>query len=729
MDRPVDWHRIYADEHPPGDAIVPRRRLWICLAAFLLMLGLVLGRIVQLEIGQGATFRTRAARPLLRRESLPGVRGRILAADGSVLAHDKKTLNLAVHYRQLEEPPNGRWLRREVRSRLTRAQGKKPELVEAEQNKLLAERRQTAERLARLCDVSPANWSRRAGGIQTRVRRIADGVYRRRLAEFNRRQTEKTRPADSESTDSESTARRIGRFFLDLLEASVDELPPTRPTVAEELDYHVMAQNLPPAVVAELEANPDKYPGVKIVEQSRRAYPRGTLASNLLGHLGPIGPKELADSASEDYQPDDWIGRMGLERRYERLLHARRGLAVRQTDHGGRLLSSYRRQEPGVGRDLILTLDLHLQSTAEALLDEALARRTLSGRAIDGENVEPAGGAIVVMEINDGAIRAAASAPRFNPNLFTQPPLRSEAESAKMRKLLSDPGRPLFDRASRMAIPPGSVFKTVTAVALLESSTVDPLDSFHCRGYLEHPDRMRCAIYRRRGVGHGDVALRDAIAQSCNVYFFHHAGRMGARPLVDWARAFEFGRPTGVDLPDEAPGTLPSPETIRQLANRDWRTADTLLTAIGQGALTATPLQVVRMMAAVAGDGRLVTPHLASTLSSPDEPIRSRPPTTIKGLKISTLEELREGLRRVVSDSKGTARETVFIESIAIAGKTGTAETGGDRADHAWFAGYAPADDPKLAFVVVLEHSGDGGEVAGPVAKRLVLRMRQLGYF
>jgi penicillin-binding protein 2 len=214
--------------------------------------------------------------------------------------------------------------------------------------------------------------------------------------------------------------------------------------------------------------------------------------------------------------------------------------------------------------------------------------------------------------------------------------------------------------------------------------------------------------------------------------------------LVDWAWRFGFGRPTGVDLPGEASGTLPAPATIGQLEGHPWRTADTEALAIGQGSLEVTPLQVVRMMAAIANGGLLVTPHVISGLGlperaddrseagrseSPEDPIHIPPPRPIHGLHGSTLARIREGLVQVVSDPRGTARGTVYLDSVPIAGKTGTAETGADRAPHAWFAGYVPADRPKLAFVVVLEHAGHAAETAGPVANRLVRRMQQLGYF
>jgi len=642
-----DWHQFHASEAVAPAVVDSRRRLRICLAGFVVSLLVVFGRAVQLEVTQGAAFRGEAAKPLRRETQLPGVRGRILAGDGTVLAYDRQVPAVAVHYRHLES--------------------------------------ELSQRLARLCDVSPTEWRRRARRIESRVEQIAQSVRRRRGTET---------------------------------------------TVAEQLDYHVMAEDVPLEVVAEIEAHPEQYPGVKIVKRSRRAYPAGPLAAHVLGHLGPVTQRELEqeDGEGPGYHPADFVGRTGLERQYESLLRGRRGLAVELTDHSGRVLSCFRARQPGVGRDLVLTLDPSLQRAAEALLDSALKRRTTLT-----DSIEPAGGAIVVMDVGNGAIRAAAAAPRFDPNLFIS------GNSARRAALLTDPARPLFDRASQMAIPPGSLLKTLSAVALLESATVDPDEAFFCQGYLHRPDRQRCAIYQRQGTGHGEVALGDALAVSCNVYFFHHAGRLGVAPLVDWARRFGFGQPTGVDLPGEAAGSLPAPQADDDSTAPARQTGLAQLLAVGQGPVTVTPLQIVRMMGAVANGGRLVTPHLVARLGLPeltgdetpedysDDPIRVPPPRPIPGLRPQTLEVVREGLRRVVSDAEGTAHGTVCIDSIAIAGKTGTAETGGGRAAHAWFAGYLPAERPKLALVVVLEHSGDATAAAGPVAKRLVLRMIQLG--
>jgi penicillin-binding protein 2 len=753
-----DWHELHAAE--PQAVVDPRRRLRVCAFGFAAMLAVVLGRAAQLEWRHGDAFREEANRPLMRRASLPGVRGRILARDGVVLAGDHKVFALAVHYRYLEEPCNRAWLRRTARGRLTASERRNAGRVADEENRVLAERRNLAQRLMTLGSLTPGQWESRTRQIQARVERIAENVNRRRqeTAQQQRRDADEAVAADP------SFWSRIGSRLLEALNSSIDE-PTPRIIVAEETDYHVLAEDVPLAVVAEVEKNPDLYRGLKIVERSRRSYPAGALAAHVLGHLGPVEKEELSGNGKggthlpdpPDKSADDLVGRAGLERQYESLLFGHRGEAVELTDHGGRITSTYREREPGVGRDLVLTLDSRLQAAAETLLDQAIQRRTVTQ-----PDAPPAGGAVVVLDVHDGAILAAASAPRFKPGLF------AGGGSAELAALLADPAHPLFDRVAGMAIAPGSVFKVATSIALLESNTIQADTPLACRGYLDSPDQWRCAVYTRHGHGHGEVDLAGALAQSCNVYFFHHSRRMGPTPLIAWASHLGFGRPTGVDLPSEAGGTLPLPSGkgsgkggkgvgshllerpdqpsvgARRLAqmvpdpfSAGWSTADTLATCIGQGTLTATPLQVARMMAAVANGGLLVEPHLVSGLGlrdrggkdvdSPDDPIHVASPKAIEGLQPSTLAAVREGLRRVVEDPSGTGYGTIRLETVAVAGKTGTAQTGAGRPDHAWFAGYVPADEPRWALVVVLEHAGDGATAAGPVARRLVQQMEQLG--
>jgi penicillin-binding protein 2 len=684
---PFDWQQFYAAERPGTNVVDPRRRLRICLAGFVIALLLVFGRTVQLELTEGAGFRAEALRPVEKETALPASRGRILARDGTVLAYDRTIAAVAVHYRWLQDPPDEWWLRTTVRARLSRGDRQNPQKLAAERAKVLADRGELMARLAGLCGLSAEQLAARIRRIQARVERLTAAANRRR-----------SEAADAAAPD-ESWAVRLRRLLL-------EDPPPPRITVTEELAYHVVAEDVPAAVVAEMGAHADRYRGANLVELSRRTYPCGTLAAHVLGHLGPVDEKNRA------YSPNELVGRMGVERQYEATLCGRRGVAVEQTDHSGRVVASYRPREPLAGHDVVLTLDAGLQRTAEELLQGAQQRRAMGPGASP-----PAGGAIVVMDVRDGAIRAAASSPAFDPNLF------AGAETEKLAALLADQTHPLFDRVTATAIPPGSTFKVLTAAALLQSGAVGPQESFLCRGYLHRPDQQRCELYVRQGIGHGEVTLADALAVSCNVYFFHFAGQMGPRPLVEWAERLGFGRPTGVDLPGEAAGTLPSPENIRQLEGHGWRTADTQAMAIGQGSLRATPLQVLSMMAAVASGGHLPMPHVAT-----------RPPNSLAAEQrrldpgfLKALPAIREGLERAVSDAQGTAHATVYLPTIGVAGKTGTAETGGGRAAHAWLAGYVPSEAPKLAFVVVLEHAGDAAATAGPLAKRLVLRMNELG--
>jgi penicillin-binding protein 2 len=658
---------------------------------------------VQLEWTAGAAFRQQASHPVARPVAMAGVRGRILSRDGVVLAHDRKVAGLAVHYRYLEEPCDPAWLRLTARARLQPAQRKQPQLLAAATEEVLRGRADLAQRLCQLCGLSSQQWERRRGQIQNRVQQIAASVRRRHAEAAGN-------PPTVASAGSPSSAGwSLRNFLVDTLKAAAEPTDSARLVVAEERQYHVVIDDVPPDVVAQVEAQSEFYPGVKIVRRWQRVYPQGMFAAHALGYVGSLEQPTTARDGLPDY-----VGRTGLERRYELLLRGHPGEGLELVDHGGRLISTQRVTEPEPGHDLILTLDSRLQRTAETLLDQALARRTVTQLASAG--VPLGGGAVVVLDVQTGALLAAASAPRFDPAWFAQ------GSAEPIAAMLADPEHPLFDRVATMAIPPGSVFKIVTAIALLESPWFNPEAAFPCRGYLDTPDRWRCASFVRHGQGHGPVTLSDALAQSCNVYFFHHARQLGPEPLLDWATRLGFGQLTGTELPQEARGALPKLPAEDDPLRHSWRIADTLELCIGQGALTATPLQIARLLAAVANGGRLVTPHWSAG-ESPNLP----PATEISGLHRRTLAALRDGLARAVSDPRGTAHDTLQLDSLAVAGKTGTAQCGPGQPDHAWFAGYVPAEQPRFAVVVVLEHGGDAALAASPLVKRLILQMQEIG--
>jgi len=713
MPRPThdfDWHSIAQEPSEPGQENVSatRDRLRWVLVLFALALLTVFARAVQLELRDGAAHREIAARPLQRAILLPAERGRILARDGSVLAEDRTVQAVAVQFEYLQDPPDPQWLRRKARGRLSRADRRQADKVQAAEQAVRTELKQMHERLAALCRVEPAEWQRRARRIDARVTAMARHVNQRRTEQF-------VAQADDPSPDLDETWKSVVHGLF----APPAPLPPAPLVIAEQRAFHPLAFDVPSRTLEEIQRQAKAYPGVKIISVVRRGYPQGALAAQWIGHIGAGSPiARIDETSSTDGEDAAIVGRMGIELLRDSALQGRAGRERRTVDRRGRVLASQIEQAPQKGHDVVLTLDAQLQHWAERSLDHAL-------RQID--RAEPSmaavrGGAAVVLDVRSGEILASASAPRFEPSWFAD-------SDPRVEELLADPRRPLFDRVAKMALPPGSVFKPVTALALMSQAEFDARQPFVCQGYLQEPDQLRCQIFRQLGIGHGPVNLIEALAQSCNVYFFHHATELGAAGLTDWAARCGFGQRSGIDAADEGSGQLPTRDDLRTFGQLQQF-------AIGQGSFTATPLQVARCYAALANGGHLLKPRLTrAEITTADRGADSVDDASmgdegaIAELTEANLSVIAEGLLRVVNDPSGTAYETARLTQVTLAGKTGTAQVGADRPDHAWFAGYAPAEAPRVAFVVVLEHAGTGGRAAATVAKSLVGRMQQLGYF
>ncbi len=558
-------------------------------------------------------------------------------------------------------------------------------------------------RLANLCGVPAAQWQARLARINRRVTALAERVNGRRQAAFDA-------PGGDEVQQSTSWHIVLAGLF-----APPEPLPPPPLIVVEQTAYHRVVDNVPASVVAEINAHASSYPGVKVMSYTRRNYPAGSLAAHAIGHVGNRSGVDTQMPVDHDGRDaEQVVGLLGIELAGDARLAGRRGLAMQSQDRRGKVLATRVERPPLAGADTVLTIDLELQRAAEMFLDE-YARRHRRHAADDSQH---GGGAIIVLDIYTGEIVAAASAPRFDPNLFV-------SGDPRVEHVLHDPARPLVDRVVKMAIPPGSVFKSLTALALVSERMIAPNQPFYCQGYLDEPERMRCQLFRQQGIGHGDVTLADALAQSCNVYFFHHAGALGGPRLAQWAARCGFGQPTGIDLPDEAAGELPPPLLLE-------RASQAQMFAVGQGSFTATPLQVARLYAAIANGGYLLTPtitrgEVTKTIPQPAAGDLSDS-LKIPGLTVEALDAVRAGLLRTVEDPDGTAYSTVRLPGVSIAGKTGTAETGAEQADHAWFAGYAPAESPRYAFVIALEHAGSGADAAGPIARAIVQRLKLQGY-
>jgi len=707
--------------------------LWLGMIAPLCAVAL---RMSQLQVALREDFASGFEQTYEVREEIPARDGRILAADGSVLAGEVERYDLQVHFRLVQEPADARWLRGEALKRLSRQERRDKKLIAAEEERVLARRDELWKRLALLSQRNAEQMANAREAVQQRVAKIRQAVVRFR----EQREVDSSAATSLASLTTQQGWQSVwNRVHKELLES------PSRPVhagpIAEEEDFHTIATDVDADTKGEIEAHPERYPGTRIARQTRRTYPQSEVAAHLIGSRTPLTADEysarrekLASIDPLDYHTGDRIGRSGLELQYDSHLHGVRGERRLVKNRRGEVVLSEVLREPKHGRDLVLTLDVEVQRRAERLLDVALETVTLAG-ATDEESHQgkaseatcPKGGCLVAIDVHTGAVLAAAAAPRFDLNLLVSPDL------GQWRDLLADPRKPLFPRVTQMALAPGSVFKAITAVAALESGKLNADVPIYCQGYLDRPDQHRCLTYRHYKVGHGETRLADALCRSCNVYFFTAARRMGPKILVDWAERFGIGQPTGIDLPSEGHGRLPSPAESRDGQHRRWHPGDTLGLSIGQSELLVTPIQMARAMAAIANDGQLVTPHLAgeagpatindaiafrSALATPD----ARP---IAGLHAHTLESVREGLTMVVHDPRGTAYKTVRLKEVTIAGKTGTAETNG--ADHAWFAGYVPAERPRIAFVIVLEHGGSGGKSAGPVARQFVSGLLELG--
>ncbi|MFN9618328.1 MAG: penicillin-binding protein 2 [Synechococcaceae cyanobacterium] len=436
---------------------------------------------------------------------------------------------------------------------------------------------------------------------------------------------------------------------------------------------------LTPVQVLRLKEQAGQLRGVEVGIEVLRAYPHGSLAAHVIGYTSSIGEEEYRRLRDQGYRLSDRIGRSGLEKAYERHLRGEWGGQQLEVNVAGEVQRVLGDKPARAGRDLRLTLDLPLQQAAE--------------RALDGVRK----GAIVAMDPRSGAILAIASRPSFDPNVFAEGPSLAQWND------LNRPEAPMLNRAFQ-AFPPASTFKIVSTIAGLESGRYAPDATIGTVGQFCYDGQC----YGDHG-SYGAIGFEKALAVSSNSFYYKLGLAVGAEELFRAARRFGYGSPTGVELrEEESSGLLGDPAWKRRVLGEPWTSVDTITSAIGQGAVTVTPLQMARLYAAVANGGRLVTPHLVEG---------ARPQREI-GLKPATLRVLREGLRQVVTEGTATLLNDPALPPVA--GKTGTAEDP-PRPDHAWFGGYAPADRPTLVIVAFGENSGGyGGTVAAPMVKALM---------
>lgn len=439
-------------------------------------------------------------------------------------------------------------------------------------------------------------------------------------------------------------------------------------------------------------------PGVMRRERPIRVYRQGDLAAHLLGYLGAIPAGSLLDWQARGYRGQELVGRTGVEAWGETYLAGRRGGQLVVLDSGNEQIRQVAQAAPQPASSVYLTIDALLQAETERIL----------GR-------QP--GAIVVLEPDTGFIRAMASYPRFDPNLFA-----AGLDPETWQALKADPDRSLVNRATQSTYPPGSVFKIVTIAAGLEKLGLTGDTEFFCSGTwtgLGEGFIKTCWLK----TGHGRINLQEGLTQSCNSVFYEVGQALDqANPnlLPEMARAFGLGQLTGVEGVEETPGLAPDPAWKLAQQGAGWFAGDAVNMAIGQGYLLVTPLQIASLLAAVGNGGTLYRPQLVQRVSSPAGPQQAAEPEVVSRLPVSQehLAVIRQGLEGVVSGAGGTARSAFEGAAFTAAGKTGTAESG-QAEPHAWFAGYAPAEAPQVAIAVIVEHAGEGSKAAAPLFRQV----------
>jgi penicillin-binding protein 2 len=467
--------------------------------------------------------------------------------------------------------------------------------------------------------------------------------------------------------------------------------------------------NLTPAEVARFAVDGHRFAGVDIRAELVRTYPLGEHTAHVLGYVGRINEQELAWIDKSNYAGSHFIGKGGLEKAHEALLHGQVGYQQVEVNARGRVIRTLESQPPVSGKDLHLYLDIGLQQVAKEALGEER-------------------GAVVALDPRNGGILALVSNPSFDPNLFVEGISQTDYQA-----LLSSPDKPLFNRAVRGQYPPGSTIKQFVALAGLASGVTTSRRTTYCSGAFSlpgHSHRFRCW---RRG-GHGAMSLEQALVQSCDVYFYDLANRMGIDRLSGFLSDFGFGALTGIDVAGELGGLMPTREWKQRVRKQAWYPGETLIVGIGQGSFLATPLQLAVATAAIANHGKVIRPQVARAAQAPGASAAEQLPMISHTIDLADehqWELIIDAMAKVVES--GTARR-IRSADYRIAGKTGTSQVfslGQNQRynaatlpkhlkDHALFVAFAPVEDPRIALAVIVENGGGGGATAAPVARRIM---------
>lgn len=480
------------------------------------------------------------------------------------------------------------------------------------------------------------------------------------------------------------------------------------------LDMVVLKENLSREEALLLEEKTNKIPGLTVASRARREYNSNFTLSHILGYTGKISDEEL--KLNLDYHLSSWIGKTGLEASYESALKGRDGVEQIEVDSTGnivRVMADDSNQEPVTGDNISLYLDSDLQQKTYEYLQQGMTEAS----KLTGE--QSSGAVAIAMDPKSGGILSMVSIPAYDNNEFAQ-----GISGSRYQEISSDPSKPMFDRAISGQYPPGSTIKPVMATAGLAEGVINENTSFDTPaaitiGNYVFPDWK----------DHGITNIETAIAQSNNIFFYSIGGGfdkikgIGIDKMKQWWQKFGYGERTGIDLPGEANGLLPDPAWKEKVMKESWYIGDTYHAAIGQGDLLVTPIQMVRMVAAVANGGKLLHPIIVKKVTDGQGKVVSEYADNIENPQIvdpGIIKTVQQGMRGAMQP--GGSAFSVFGNDLPVnvAGKTGTAQFLDNAKTHAWFECYAPYEDPQIALLVIIEGGGGGNEIAAPVAKNIL---------
>ncbi len=504
-----------------------------------------------------------------------------------------------------------------------------------------------------------------------------------------------------DATDFDATIEKMSSILKidkSAIRTALDDAAPTR----SKYDPVKIEEEAPWNQVALVEAHQEDLPGTIIEPEHRRHYPYGGLASHQLGYIGKVSQTQRKQD-----QTDMGLltGQGGIEKIYDKLLRGTAGRRMIQVNAAGRKVKDLGIEEPRPGNDLYLTIDLDAQKAAE----DGLGDRA---------------GAVVAMDPNSGEILAIASHPNYDPNLFPR-----GISPKDWVRLMDDPAHPLYNRAIQSVYPPGSTFKIIVALAGLSYGVITPDEKIVCHGSLKS-GRHSFRCWKKDG--HGAISMHQALVESCDVYFYTLGERIGWDRVAAFAKKLGYGSLTGIPLPDEKPGLIPTVAWKKKRTGEAWYGGDTFINSIGQGFVLVSPIQACQLMSLVANGGYFYRPMLLRQSRNRETGVVTTYSPELRNkvtIDANALEVVRKALAGVVAEPGGTGH-AAQTPMATVAGKSGTSQVIAQKVagrhlaelsrDHAWFIAYAPVEDPKIAVAVIVEHGGHGGSAAAPIARRVI---------